>query len=89
VECVHLRVYIYNDNGGTIILRGNGTLITGNCLYGSSHSYGLHVLVYGSSSKIQIVSPLTKESISKGSKGGRNWGAECGATLKQIEIIEE
>jgi hypothetical protein len=45
--------------------------------------------VSGSSSKIQIVSPLTKESISKGNKGGGNWGAGGGATLNQIEIIEE
>ena len=49
--------------------------------------YGL--TVYGSSSKIQIVSPLTKESISKGSGGDGNCGAGGGAKLKQIEIIEE
>ncbi len=75
--------------GGTIILRGNGTLITDNCLNGHSSSYGL--LVYGPSSKIQIVKPLTKEAISKGNKGGGNWGAGqwSGATLNQIETIEE
>ena len=74
-------------NGGTIILRGNGTLITDNCLYGNSSSYGLRVV--GPSSKIQIVKPLTKEAISKGNKGGGNWGANSGATLDQIETIEE
>jgi hypothetical protein len=42
------------------------------------------------SSKIQIVKPLTKEAISKGNKGGGNWGAKYrGATLDQIETIEE
>jgi hypothetical protein len=40
------------------------------------------------SSKIQIVSPLTKESISKWNKGGGNWGTVFGATLNQIEKIE-
>ena len=54
--------------GGTIILRGNRTQITDNCLSGWSGHYGL--TVYGSSSKIKIVKPLTKEAISKGNKGG-------------------
>jgi hypothetical protein len=40
-------------------------------------------------SKIQIVKPLSKEAISKGNKGGGNWGARCGAKLNQIETIEE
>jgi ankyrin repeat protein/uncharacterized protein YoxC len=57
-------------DGGTIILRGNRTLITDNCLDGDSWHYGLDVS--GPSSKIQIVSPLT--AISKGNKGGGNWG---------------
>jgi hypothetical protein len=57
--------------------------------------------VWDSSSKIQIVSPLTKESISKGNVGNRNWNVGVGrnfnewdveeyqATLNQIETIEE
>jgi hypothetical protein len=83
-KCIYNGMYAHF--GGTIILRGNGTLITDNCLSGWSHYYGLHV--YGPSSKIQIVKPLTKESISKGNKGGGNWGAEWG-DIKQIETIEE
>jgi ankyrin repeat protein len=71
--------------GGTIILRGNRTLITDNCILESIYHYGLNVV--GSSSKIQIVKPLTKEAISKGNKEGRNWGAWNGATLDQIETI--
>jgi hypothetical protein len=42
-----------------------------------------------SSSKIQIVSPLTKESISKRNGGNGNWGKSMGANINQIEIIEE
>jgi hypothetical protein len=78
---------VYAREGGTIILRGNRTLVTDNCLDGWSDYYGLRVR--GSSSKIQIVKPLTKEAISKGNKGGGNWGANVGATLDQIETIEE
>jgi hypothetical protein len=78
---------VYASEGASIILQGRDTSIYGNCLYGISDDFGLYVR--GSSSKIQIVSPLTKESISKGNKGGGNWGAGGGATLNQIEIIEE
>ena len=69
-KCIYSGVYA--DWGATIILRGNRTLITDNCLDGRSSSYGLDV--DGPYSKIQIVKPLTKEAISKGNKGGGNWG---------------
>jgi hypothetical protein len=78
-NCTNMSVTKCQDSGvhamddSTIILRGNRTLITGNCLYGYSGSYGLDVND-GSSNKIQIVKPLTKEAISKGNKGGGNWG---------------
>ena len=83
-KCIYSGVLA--SGGGTIILSGTGTLITDNCLKGYSRHYGLRV--FGPSSKIQIVKPLTKEAISKGNKGGRNWGA-YEATLDQIETIEE
>ena len=84
-KCIYSGVVAHN--GATIILRGNRTLITDNCLDGSSFHYGLEV--NGPSSKIKIVKPLTKEAISKGNKGGKNWGANNGAKLNQIETIEE
>jgi len=65
---------------GRIIFRGKRTLITDNCLSGNSVFHGL--TVFGTHSKIQIVKPLTKEAISKGNKGGRNW-------YGKIETIEE
>jgi hypothetical protein len=68
--------------GGKIILSGNRTLITGNCLHGWSGYYGLRVS--WSSSKIQFVKPLTKEAISKGNNRGQNWGGDG-----IIETIEE
>ena len=58
--------------GASIILEGRETSIYENCSKGYSDDYGL--AVWGSSSKIQIVSPLTKESISKRNKGGGDWG---------------
>jgi len=84
-KCIYSGVWAERE--GTIILRGNGTLITDNCLDGNSDDYGLDV--YGPSSKIKIVKPLTKEAISKGNKGGGDWGETRGATLNQIETIEE
>ena len=73
--------------GGTIILRGNRTQITDNCLSENSWDYGL--AVQGPSSKIKIVKPQTKETISKGNKGGGDWGTNGGATLDQIENITQ
>jgi hypothetical protein len=86
-KCIYSGVVA--SGGATITLRGNRTLITDTCLDGYSGSYGLEVS--GPSSKIQIVKPLTKEAISKGNKGGGDWGAAVwnGATLDQIETIEE
>ena len=71
----------WKEHSGRNILEGIET----SCLVGGSDS-GLHV--NGPSSKIKIVKPLTKEAISKGNKGGRNWGADNGAKLYQIETIE-
>ena len=73
LNCLNIMVSksIYSGvcagEGGTIILSGNRTLITDNCLSGYSYFYGLKV--DGPSSKIKIVKPLTKEAISKGNKG--------------------
>ena len=44
-------------------------------------NYGLFAVgptVYGPSSRIQIVSPLTKESIWNGNKEGVNWYGKIG-----------
>ena len=43
--------------------------------------------VYGASSTIQLVSPLTKEQVSLDNGGGGNWGANNGADLNQIKTI--
>ena len=56
-----------------------------NCTTGASNQYGLQV--YGSSSTIQLVSPLTKEQVSLDNGGGGNWGAEESGDLDQIKTI--
>jgi hypothetical protein len=51
-------------------------------------NYGLFAVgptVYGPSSRIQIVSPLTKESIWNGNKEGVNWYGKIG-TIEEKNI---
>ncbi len=47
----------------------------------SSDTYGLEA--YEITAKIHIVSPLTKESISKNNGGGGNWGGK--GTIEQVD----
>jgi len=109
-RCINIRISKCHESGvsaskgATIIMDGSDTLIDGNgnwidFLRSTGFHYGLKV--WDPSSKIQIVSPLTKESISKGNVGNRNWNVGVGrnfnawdveeyqATLNQIETIEE
>jgi hypothetical protein len=73
------------QNGGTIIIGGAKTSVHENCTEGETWDYGLKV--FGPSSKIQIISPLTKESISERNKGGGDWGANYGADVNDIKTI--
>ena len=58
--------------GASITLIGPKTTVHDNCTKGRSVYYGLEV--YGSSSStIQLVSPLTKETVSINNGGGGNW----------------
>jgi len=77
VGCVSSGVFVYN---GTVKLSGKNTCIQGNVTSGESDSYGLDA--YSSSSKIQIVTPLTKETISINNGGGGNWGGD--GTIEQV-----
>lgn len=73
------------DNGGSITLLGAKTMVHHNCTKGRSNDYGLNV--HGSSSTIQLVSPLTKEQVSLDNGGGGNWGAEWGGDINQIKSM--
>ena len=81
-----------------ITLSGEGTSIQGNGLLrpedvephfnyryriGYRIYYGLHA--NGSSSKLQLVVPLTKEQVSTNNGGGGNWGGDKGSTIDQVD----
>ncbi len=75
------------SRGASITLIGAKTTVHHNCTDEESWNYGLKV--YGSSSTIQLVSPLTKEQVSLDNGGGGNWGAENGADIDQIKTISQ
>ena len=66
--------------GGTVKLSGETTRIEGNVKSGRSDCYGLDA--DDSSSKVQIVTPLTKDTISFSNRGGGNWGGP--GTIEQV-----
>jgi hypothetical protein len=72
------------DMGASITLIGDKTTVHHNCTDGDSDKYGLKV--YGFSSTIQLVYPLTKEQVSINNGGGGNWGTNY-ADLNQIKTI--
>ena len=74
------------SGGASITLIGAKTTVHHNCTKGIMDTYGL--VVYGSSSTIQLVSPLTNEQVSIDNHGGRNWGAGHGADIHQIKTID-
>ena len=75
VGCGESGVYAWHT--GTVKLSGENTRIEGNVTKGDTPAgtcshYGLRTCT--ASSKIQIVKPLTKETISINNGGGGNWG---------------
>lgn len=71
--------------GASITLFSAKTTVHHNCTKGYNDDYGL--LVLGASSTIQLVSPLTKETISTDNGGGGNCGADSGADINQIKTM--
>jgi hypothetical protein len=84
-QCGQSGVYAYV--GASITLIGTKTTVHHNCTTGDSRYYGLQV--YGASSTIQLVSPLTKEHLALENGGGGNWGAGRWANINQIKTIYE
>jgi hypothetical protein len=73
------------SRGASITLIGAKTTVHHNCTKGNSADNGLKV--YGSSSTIQLISPLTKERVAIDNGGGGNWGAGPGGDINQIKTI--
>lgn len=79
---------VYASKGASIILIGAKTAVHHNCTQGLSYNYGLTIgfTMYGAKSTILLVSPLTKEQVSRNNDGGGNWGAiRC--HINQIKTI--
>ena len=94
VSCDDLQVTGCHGSGvcvfeGTLKLNGEGTRIEGNVTEGDSNSYGVQAYK-PSASKIQLVVPLTKETISINNGGGGNWGgSEEHGDIGTIEQVSE
>ena len=80
------RSGVVANHGASIALIGAKTMVQENSTKGEKDEYGLAVSG-SSSSTIQLVSPLTKETVSLYNNGGRNWGAADGADINQIKTI--
>ena len=63
---------VFNKNGSTIEIEGDETMIENNNTKGYNNHYGL--TAYHASSRIYILSPLTKELISKNNQNGNCGG---------------
>ena len=72
-------------DGASITLIGAKTTVHDNCTDENSAYYGL--MVDGPSSTIQLVPPLTKETVSINNGGGGNYGAVGGGDNNQIQTI--
>ena len=74
-NCEYSGVYGYD--GSTIEVEGEETRIQNNCTTctnkGNSEDYGLNTK---SDAIIQLLSPLTKEEVSKNNSGGGNYGGQ-------------
>jgi len=86
VDCGKSGVFV--ASGGSVTFIGAKTSVRGNCTKNELNEYGLHVNVYSSSSKIQLVHPLTKETVATNNGGGGNWNA-VDVESQQIKTITD
>ena len=86
ISCDNLQVIgcgwdgVCVNGNATIMLSGESTSVQENVTKGDSDCYGLKA--FSSSSKIQLVAPLTRHQISFKNGGGGNWGG--GGTIEQV-----
>jgi hypothetical protein len=67
-----------------IELEGSQTKVDGNVTSGDSDDYGLET--WSTSSKIHLLFPLTKESVSTNNHGGQNCGGD--GTIETVDALE-
>ena len=68
-----------------IELEGDQTKVDGNVTSGDSNLYGLHT--YDTSSRIHLLLPLTKESVSTNNHGGGDYNSD-GGTIETVDSFE-
>ncbi len=77
-------------HGAKLLLMGEHTKVHDNCTNGYE-GHGLEVYNVGSDgnpSRVQLVSPLTKETVSFDNSGNFNWGSSYAATVSEIKTIK-
>ena len=75
---------IYCNSNALIELEGDQTKVDGNVTSGDSDYYGLET--FSTSSRIHLLFPLTKESVSTNNYGGRNYIGT--GTIKTVDTFE-
>jgi hypothetical protein len=70
-------------NGNALIeLEGSQTKVDGNGTRGDSYEYGLSA--YNTSSRIHLLFPLTKESVSTNNHNDQNYGSHAGGSIETV-----
>ena len=75
INCEITQCYyngIYSSNDALIEMEGDQTKVHGNCTSG----VGFGLKTFDTSSRIHLLFPLTKESVSTNNGGGNNYGGE-------------
>ena len=75
---------IWCGHNALIELEGDQTKVHGNVTSGSSYDYGLRTI--DTSSRIHLLFPLTKESVSTNNGRGNNYGSR--GTIKTVNALE-
>jgi hypothetical protein len=84
INCVITQCYwsgIFCHENALIELEGDQTEVDGNVTSEDSYEYGLYAVTR--SSRIHLLFPLTKESVSTNNRGGGNYSNDGGS----IEIV--
>jgi hypothetical protein len=77
---------IFSSENALIEVEGDQTKVDGNVTGGNSWNYGLKT--YATSSRMHLLFPLTKESVSTNNHGGRNYGSLSGGIIETVNGFE-
>jgi hypothetical protein len=80
------RSGICSDRNALIEFEGSQTKVHGNGTSGDPDDYGL--IAFDPTSKIHLLFPLTKESVSTNNHGDQNYGGHRGGTIQTVPKLE-